>query len=391
MFRTLLLSSLAALTWSCSKTPVAAAAVDAGTAALTIAAEVDAGPVVRFVAVGDTGKGNAGQRLVGASIGALCAASGCDFVVLLGDNFYPNGVGSTTDPQWKTAFIDPYAPVERALLRRAGQPRLRRRRRRHRPAPRRQPGRLLRGQPQVAHARPPLPVAARQTSEFFVADTNRSMFNVDEAVRTDFDTWLPASSAKWKIVFAHHPYKSNGEHGNAGTYDGLPFVPIANGAGVKTFHEERVCGRADVLMTGHDHSIQWLRGDLRTDGLDAADPAHRLGRRRGGHHAPRQATHPLPERQARLRLRGHPRQHPHRLVLRRQRRAEVHPHHPPNEHRDARHPVPLRARRRVHRAHLRVRRSRRHEGVVAEARRRRARGDQDARVRRRDEEPRCWC
>ena len=84
------------------------------------------------------------------------------------------------------------------------------------------------------------------------------MFSVDDAVRTDFETWLPTSIAKWKIVLAHHPYLSNAPHGNAGSYDGLPFVPVANGAGVKSFIEDRVCGQADLYLTGHDHNLQWL-------------------------------------------------------------------------------------------------------------------------------------
>lgn len=257
MFRTLLLSALTALTWSCTKTPVPAA-VDAGSAALPLLApDADGGTAVRFVALGDTGKGNAGQHRVGAAIGSLCAANGCDFVVLLGDNFYPNGVGSTTDPQWKTAFVEPYATVNAPFYAVLGN---------HDCGGDGAGTDLPRGDNQVAYSavNPKWRMPARHYQwqvgdvEFFAADTNRSMFNVDEAVRADFATWLPASTAKWKIVFAHHPYKSNGEHGNAGSYDGVPFVPIANGAGVKTFLEDRVCGQADALMTGHDHSIQWL-------------------------------------------------------------------------------------------------------------------------------------
>ena len=69
-------------------------AADAGPLAAP-AQPSDAGQVVRFVALGDTGHGNADQTRVGDAVGALCAAQGCDFVVLLGDNFYPTGVTST--------------------------------------------------------------------------------------------------------------------------------------------------------------------------------------------------------------------------------------------------------------------------------------------------------
>lgn len=256
MSRTWLLCALTA--WSCSKTPVLTP-VDAGvaTVAAAVTAEADAGPAVRFVAVGDTGKGNPGQYQVGAGIGTLCAKLGCDFVVLLGDNFYQNGVSSTDDPQWKTAFVDPYATVNAPFYAVLGN---------HDCGGDGAGTDLPRGDVQVAYSavNPKWRMPARHFKwqlgnvEFFAADTNRSMFSVDDVVRADFEKWLPASTAKWKLVFAHHPYLSNGQHGNAGHYDDLPFVPIANGAGVKSFVEDRVCGRADFLFTGHDHNSQWL-------------------------------------------------------------------------------------------------------------------------------------
>jgi predicted phosphodiesterase len=213
---------------------------------------------VRFVAIGDTGKGNAGQNRVGASVGTHCATFGCDFVVLLGDNFYPSGVGSTTDPQWQTAFVDPYATVNAPFYAVLGN---------HDYGGDGAGTDLPRGDNEVAYSlvNPKWRMPSHHYKftvehvEFFVADTNRSMFSLDQNARADFDTWLPASTAPWKIVFAHHPYKSNGEHGNAGNYDGLGFVPIVNGQGVKRFVEERVCGRANFYITGHDHDIEWMQ------------------------------------------------------------------------------------------------------------------------------------
>ena len=60
--------------------------------------------------------------------------------------------------------------------------------------------------------------------------------------------------ATWRIAFGHHPYLSNGPHGNAGSYDGVPDA----GTGVKEFMEGAVCGLADVYFSGHDHTLQWL-------------------------------------------------------------------------------------------------------------------------------------
>lgn len=218
----------------------------------------DAGAYIRFVAIGDTGKGNAGQNQVGQAIGTHCAANGCDFVVLLGDNFYPSGVSSTTDPQWQTAFVDPYATVNAPFYAVLGN---------HDYGGDGAGTDLPKGDNEVAYSQvnPKWRMPSHHYKwrianvEFFAADTNRSMFSVDQDVKRDFDQWIPASTAQWKIVFAHHPYKSNGEHGNAGNYDGLAFIPVVNGSGVKSFVEDRVCGRADFYITGHDHDIEYLQ------------------------------------------------------------------------------------------------------------------------------------
>ena len=246
--------------WSCTR-PTTPAAVAGKTSALSAA---DAG-TVRFIATGDTGKGNPGQYQVGAAMGTLCATQGCDFVVLLGDNFYPNGVDSPTDPQWKTAFVEPYAPVNAPFYAVLGN---------HDCGGDGAGTELPRGDNEIAYSalNPKWRMPARHFKwllndvEFFAGDTNRSMFSVDDEVRRDFETWLPASAARWKIVFAHHPYLSNGPHGNAGTYDELPFMPVANGASVKSFLDDRVCGLADLYVSGHDHSMQWLEDTCSRDG-----------------------------------------------------------------------------------------------------------------------------
>ena len=43
---------------------------------------------IRFVALGDTGTGDENQKKVAASAKRTCQKDGCDFVLLLGDNFY---------------------------------------------------------------------------------------------------------------------------------------------------------------------------------------------------------------------------------------------------------------------------------------------------------------
>lgn len=219
----------------------------------------DAGvQIVSFVAIGDTGKGNAGQFAVGAAIGTFCASHACDFVVLLGDNFYPSGVSGTSDPQWNTAFVQPYATVNAPFYAVLGN---------HDYGGEGLGTDLLKGRHEVDYSmvnmKWRMPASSYNFTqnhvEFFAADTNRSMFSIDQDVRANFDMWFGASTATWKIAFGHHPLKSNGEHGNAGNYDNLPFLPIVNGGAVKTFLEGSVCGRADVYMSGHDHHLEWIQ------------------------------------------------------------------------------------------------------------------------------------
>src|SRR5262245_60003455 len=68
--------------------------------------------VLRFIAVGDTGRGDDGIRAVAAAMKDVCDHRGCDFILLLGDNIYYAGVDSVTDPQWQTKFEEPYAAID---------------------------------------------------------------------------------------------------------------------------------------------------------------------------------------------------------------------------------------------------------------------------------------
>lgn len=66
------------------------------------------GPALSFLAVGDTGYANAGQRRVAHAMSVITAFAPIDLVLLLGDNFYPDGIQSATDPQWARRFEDVY-------------------------------------------------------------------------------------------------------------------------------------------------------------------------------------------------------------------------------------------------------------------------------------------
>jgi tartrate-resistant acid phosphatase type 5 len=231
-------------------------------------------PPVKFIAIGDTGKGNADQRRVAIAIRDLCAAKGCDFVLMLGDNIYDAGVESTTDSQWQTKFEQPYMDVNLPFYVALGN---------HDYG-----GKLIidvagignefdKGKVEVDYTQVSTKWNMPATHYtftwghvgFVVLDTNSILWG--DNTYGDQAQWLPGALAevankRWVFTAGHHPYRSNGQHGNAGDYDapelaginiGNP-LPIQNGDAVKSFFEDHVCGISQAYFAGHDHSRQWL-------------------------------------------------------------------------------------------------------------------------------------
>jgi hypothetical protein len=237
--------------------PALASASTTPTTSTTTTTMPTVGGVVRFAALGDTGKNNAGQFAVAAALEAKCEADGCDFIQLLGNNIYDSGVESPTDEQWDTKFEIPYAGIHLPFFAVLGN---------HDYGGNGAGYEFGKGQHQID--RTPLSGKWRMPAahyhrtvgpaEFFALDTNLQMYDMDADQRTAVAGWIAASTAPWRIAVGHHDYRSNGPHGNAGEYDGLPFLPIVNGAGVKSFLEDVVCGRVDVYLSAHDHTLQWL-------------------------------------------------------------------------------------------------------------------------------------
>jgi tartrate-resistant acid phosphatase type 5 len=199
------------------------------------------GGTMRFAVVGDTGNGNANEYLVAEQIKRKCEASGCDFVILLGDNVYPEGVSSVDDPQWETKVRAPYLSMGyrvRAIL--GGH----------------DYGTIfpdLRGaEAQMAYsAKEPLwemPARFHSAAEgpalllFF--DTSPMAHTTEgyPAVQAGyFHPVIDSTTKPWRLAFGHDPYLSNGsEHGNA-TGDRAVFL------------SDVLCSGVDAYFAGHDH------------------------------------------------------------------------------------------------------------------------------------------
>lgn len=224
---------------------------------------------IRFAAFGDQGEGNAAQWTVARVLESVCEAQGCDFVLLLGDNFYGFGVESVSDPQWQDKFEEPYSGIDAPFYAVLGN---------HDGGARRDGVDLARGDAQVAYtarsAKWRMPARWYQHSagpaDFYALDTSTIFFDggpfcpACDGYTAQQAAWLDAeraeaSASRWRIAYGHHPVLSNGPHGSAGRYEGIPLVPYLSGAEIKRFFEGHVCGFADLYLAGHDHSRQWLQ------------------------------------------------------------------------------------------------------------------------------------
>jgi hypothetical protein len=232
--------------------------------------------VTKFVVIGDTGKGNADQRKVAMAIRDHCAANGCDFVLMLGDNIYDAGVDSVTHPDWQTKFEIPYNDVNLPFYVALGN---------HDNG-----GNLFgiyeaggignefeKGKIEVDYTQVSTKWNMPATHYtftfnnvgFIVLDTNAIIW--DDTTYGDQSQWIPTAVSevagkRWVFTAGHHPYRSNGTHGNAGEYDAPELagmiipnpLPIQNGETVKSFFDQHVCGISQVYFAGHDHSRQWI-------------------------------------------------------------------------------------------------------------------------------------
>ncbi|MFC9232895.1 metallophosphoesterase [Streptomyces decoyicus] len=233
---------------------------------------------------GDAGTGDEAQYAVAAAARDVCRAERIGLAVGLGDNIYENGPESDDDSEFQDKFETPNSGIDvpwlmvlgnhdcSGLIPGSG-------------------GDPSRGDREVSYAATsrrwympsryysvPLP-AADPLVEFFAIDTipwSSYVAQLDPYYRWDgpymreqrswLDGALRASRARWKVVIGHHPYLNNGKHGSAGSYDGFEIGNYTSGVHLKDMYEKVVCGRADLILSGHDHTLQILEPTARTGG-----------------------------------------------------------------------------------------------------------------------------
>ncbi|MEZ4319563.1 MAG: metallophosphoesterase [Myxococcota bacterium] len=209
---------------------------------------------MRFVALGDVGKGNDVQRAVASALGTVCAARACDFALLLGDNLYPDGMTTAGAPRMDEVFTEVYGGLDLDFYAVLGN---------------HDYGRThvdANAQHQVdwadQHVQFHLPRRYYRfrsgPAAFWALDTDAVFWNGLEPQATWLDDTMGPVEARWKVVFGHHTWRSNGDHGNAGEYEGWSHVPYASGNAVRALFEGHVKGRAQLYLSGHDHNLQSL-------------------------------------------------------------------------------------------------------------------------------------
>ena len=211
--------------------------------------------VVRFIALGDGGEGNDAQYAVADVVEQVCAERGCEFAIYLGDNFYDVGVTSAMDQQFTDKFEMPYADLDLPFYITLGN---------------HDYGTLgnewYKSQFQIEYSQ--FSDKWNLPNEWYSFDAAHVTFiSLDSAAlfwnhnfndqREFLQGVLGGTDSQYTVAFGHHPFLSNGDHGNAGNYEGISFVPIANGEHIEEFVSEEVCGNVTMYFSGHDHNRQW--------------------------------------------------------------------------------------------------------------------------------------
>lgn len=214
---------------------------------------------LHMVAIGDTGKDNAAQVQVAEALARHCSQVVCHNGLLLGDNLYQEGMLHAQDPRMDAVFKKHYDRLKFPFYVTLGN---------------HDYGKLAnnwtRGRFQLEYSRRnPQYVIPHfwylkewDQAVLVVLDTARMMWSKDlEPQKKLLREARQKAAGKFLIVMGHHPYLSNGKHGNAGNYERISAPSFVSGSEVKKFLDQNVCGKADLYLSGHDHNLQILNGE----------------------------------------------------------------------------------------------------------------------------------
>lgn len=185
------------------------------------------------VLLGDTGTGNQNQYKVASAIKSFCQVERCDGGLLLGDNFYPEGVKNSSDPQFETKFHKPYDPLRMRWY-------------------------VVLGNHDHQGS---IDAQLHHSGRYWMMPGRYFAWSIGDVLLVGLDSngsisaampWikktLAQSQHRWKFVFAHHPIYSYGEHGN--THH------------LKDLNQMMKDYKVDLYASGHDHDKQVILKDI---------------------------------------------------------------------------------------------------------------------------------
>jgi hypothetical protein len=195
-----------------------------------------AGGTVRAIGTGDFGTGTASQRDVAAAMVRMGAAKPFDIGITLGDNFYPSGMTGTDDPRWRDWWETLYGPLGITFYPTLGN---------HEWYS--DDGAAA----EIAYRSPtwrfPSPYYSYTAGpvQFFALDTT----DISEAELLWLDKAISASTARWKVVYGHHPIFAPESNARAGLY--MKFTQARLWPVIR--------GRVDAYLSAHAHAMAHMQ------------------------------------------------------------------------------------------------------------------------------------
>jgi tartrate-resistant acid phosphatase type 5 len=191
---------------------------------------------VRVVGFGDFGEAGPAQQDVAKAVAGHHREKPFDLGVLFGDNIVPVGVSGPADVRWRKGWEEIYGPLGIPFYATTGN---------HdwgladSPA-----AEILYSQRSPTWRMPALYYSfTAGPAQFFAVATNA----MSETQVRWLERELARSTARWKIVYGHHPIYSHGEHGDTAELQRLLLPVLKN--------------HAQVYIAGHEHLVQDLQSE----------------------------------------------------------------------------------------------------------------------------------
>ena len=187
---------------------------------------------IRVVGMGDFGSGTQAQRDVAAAIVRMGGAKPFDFGLTFGDNFYPSGMTSPADPRWRDWWETLYSPLGITFYPTFGN------------------HEWYSDDGAVAEVLYRSPTWRLPSPYYTFTAGPVQFFAVDTSIMSEeqvlwLDRAIGASTARWKVVYGHHPIFAPERNAKSGVY--MKYMQARLWPVLR--------GRVDAYLCGHQHAM----------------------------------------------------------------------------------------------------------------------------------------